>query len=202
MNRRLPLGNYKHNHVEYSPKRNSYNEHHDMNRNNNYKSGEWRCYRCQQENQASRQRCFKCRLPREVQPVSYTHLDVYKRQVQCITNCRNGPTNLHSVQYSAFEQFVFLTRFRESIMFESQGCPVSANTLHVEVECRFTLVGIQYFLLVCHKLKLCNQQQMIKNFEQESLISLYFQEIYIINIIVLVKVIITVILLIILLQYN
>ena len=67
VNRRLPPGNYKPNHVEYSSKRNSYNEHNNMNRNYHYKSGEWRCYRCQQENVAFRQQCFKCRLPREVQ---------------------------------------------------------------------------------------------------------------------------------------
>ena len=64
VNRRLTPGNYKPNQVEYHSQRNHYNEHNVTNKNNHYKPGEWRCYRCQQENFPFRQQCFKCRTPR------------------------------------------------------------------------------------------------------------------------------------------
>ena len=66
-NRRSTPGNYKSNQVEYNSQRNHYNEHNVTNKDNHYKPGEWRCYRCQQENFAFRRQCFKCRMPREVQ---------------------------------------------------------------------------------------------------------------------------------------
>ena len=86
--------NNNHHHVEHNQNKNNnyrgYNN--NVHRDNVNKPGEWSCSRCKWGNFASRQRCYKCNLPREEQRRRNE-----TRQYRGTNNYHQGPPRDHQI---------------------------------------------------------------------------------------------------------